>query len=1032
MLQVALLGGSSITDEATGTVQPVSARGLALLGHLAVHPGRPLSRQRVAELFWPDSGTAQALTNLRRELHHLRQLLGPHAGLLAGTGTELCWQDRDGVRVDVRRFATEAAAARAGAAGDRGAAAAHAGAALDAYAGPFLPGLDDEWVRTARAALEAECVELCDLACAGRRRTGDLAGAIEVMRRRIALRPLEEIGYRTLIEVQGDAGDRAAAVTTYHLCASVLEQELGVLPGRAVEEALHRLMSPREAHAVTAGAHRAAPPRSGPATPALVGRARELTVLQQLWQDAARGRPRVALLRGGAGVGKSRVMSEFGAAVARSGGVAAASRCFAASGRLRLAPLVDWLRHPAVQRAAATLEPARRAEVERLLHAGNGTAARAGARAKADAWQRHRFFEGLAAALLGTGRPLLLALDDVQWCDQETLAFVRFLLGVARHPRVLVVTTMREAAPDAVPELNSWLDELRSDATLTELAVAPLDATGTARLARAVTGSALPIGTAELVHAATGGFPLYVIEAARALVEAGSAAEPVGELSAVLLSRLAQSSEAARELAGLAAAVGTGWTIDLLAEASDLGLDSVVAAVDELWRRRIIREFGTGYDFSHDLLRETAYAQISPPRRWLLHRRVAQGLELLHADDLDAVSAQLAEQYARGGYPQRAITHARRAAELAAGVFAYAEAVRLHERTLDIIRTLPAGAGRDRQELATLEAMAAPVNAQWGYASPQLQRTLERALQLAEALDARMSVLDALAGLWTSQFVQGRPAEGYRSAQRALHLADPDSDATAAAHFAIGGSALSLGRPAEGLHHLARAARLGSRGVSLSVGTRPDVHATAWLAHAHWLLGAEEQALARCREAVRLARRIEHPFSLAVALGYGAITYQMSGDRDELAAVVDELGELCGRYAIAYYREWAAVLRGWLDDPATGVTTIFAAIEKLRATGSFARMPYWLQLAADAHDRAGRPDTARATLDAAVATAHAHDDVWWLPEVLRRRAAYDDPATARERLRDAAALAAGHGSVALLRRCEQDLDRCDLRGSSRH
>ena len=87
----------------------------------------------------------------------------------------------------------------------------------------------------------------------------------------------------------------------------------------------------------------------------------------------------------------------------------------------------------------------------------------------------------------------------------------------------------------------------------------------------------------------------------------------------------------------------------MLAEASDLEADIVVQAVDELWRRRIMQELGDGYDFSHDMLREAAYAQVSPPKRWLLHRRVAQGLELLHADDTNAVAAQLAEQYARGG-----------------------------------------------------------------------------------------------------------------------------------------------------------------------------------------------------------------------------------------------------------------------------------------------------------------------------------------------------------------------------------------------
>jgi hypothetical protein len=70
---------------------------------------------------------------------------------------------------------------------------------------------------------------------------------------------------------------------------------------------------------------------------------------------------------------------------------------------------------------------------------------------------------------------------------------------------------------------------------------------------------------------------------------------------------------AAREVASLAAAMGTNFTLDLLTEASDLDADIVVGAVDELWRRRIIHEFRDGYDFSHDMLRETAYTQVSPP-----------------------------------------------------------------------------------------------------------------------------------------------------------------------------------------------------------------------------------------------------------------------------------------------------------------------------------------------------------------------------------------------------------------------------------
>ena len=193
---------------------------------------------------------------------------------------------------------------------------------------------------------------------------------------------------------------------------------------------------------------------------------------------------------------------------------------------------------------------------------------------------------------------------------------------------------------------------------------------------------------------------------------------PAGDLQAVLRKRFEQATAAAREVAGLAAAVGTNFTLGLLTEASDLEADIVVQAVDELWRRRIMQEFGDGYDFSHDMLREAAYAQVSPPKRWLLHRRIAQGLELLHADDTDAVAAQLAEQYARGGQGERAVAYYRRAADVAAARFGYAEAIRLHRQALSIIGKMPAGRGRDSRELAVLEALAAPLNARYGYCLP--------------------------------------------------------------------------------------------------------------------------------------------------------------------------------------------------------------------------------------------------------------------------------------------------------------------------
>ncbi|MEP7026512.1 MAG: SARP family transcriptional regulator, partial [Actinomycetota bacterium] len=645
-----------------------------------------------------------------------------------------------------------------------------------------------------------------------------------------------------------------------------------------------------------------------------------------------------------------------------------------------LAPVADWLRNPAVQSAAGTLDPAWRAEVDRLVPAKGHGEAGAGSSVMAVAWQQHRFFEGLARALLSAARPILLVLDNLQWCDQETLAFITFCLGLDNAARILVVGALRDDSPDEDRELAGWTVRMRATGILTELSLSPLEAAATARLAEAISGQPLPEPDVNLLQATTGGFPLYVTEVMRSGVDLGRTPLPGGGLAAVLRSRLDQPGAPAREVAGLASAVGINFTLDLLTEASDLDADVVVEAVDELWRHRIMREFGDGYDFSHDLLRETAYTQISPPRRWLLHRRIAQGLELLHADDTDTVSAQLAEQYARGGRPGRAVAYYRRAADVAAGRFAHAEAIRLHKKALTIVAGLPEGRDRDSRELELLEAMAAPLLASYGYAAPDLQHTLERSVTLAESLGRKDSTLNALVALWTTQFVQGRAADGYETATRALALADPGSELSGPAHFAVGGSAVSLGRPVEALRHLGFAADKSGTALSLSTGTRPDVHALAFAAHAHWLLGHDSEALSTSDGAVALARRIGHPYSLAVALSYASILHQMRADLPAIRETVAELRGLCERYGFAYYREWGLILDGWSGQDETGLELARQGIANLKSTGSLARMPYWLSLQADLMTRSGQASAARATLDAALAAGRAHNDLWWLPE----------------------------------------------------
>ncbi|GAA3688889.1 hypothetical protein GCM10023081_27810 [Arthrobacter ginkgonis] len=244
MPKIYLLGQLRVEADDGGGPGTAPGRALQLLACLALRPGTEVPRQHLAELLWPDSAEPQALTNLRRELHTLRGLLGGgtaedgwtglhgNAGLHGGRAT-LCWTEAPGQSVDVALFRTEHDAAFREPAAAPEAFLAHADAALEAYQGDLLPGDATDWVEREREMLRSECVQLCDRSVAACRSASRPARAAELARRRIRLEPFEESGYRALMVLQAEAGDRGAALATFHRCARTLRHGLGVGPDPA-------------------------------------------------------------------------------------------------------------------------------------------------------------------------------------------------------------------------------------------------------------------------------------------------------------------------------------------------------------------------------------------------------------------------------------------------------------------------------------------------------------------------------------------------------------------------------------------------------------------------------------------------------------------------------------------------------------------------------------------------------------------------------------------------------------------------------
>jgi DNA-binding SARP family transcriptional activator/tetratricopeptide (TPR) repeat protein len=751
VLEITLLGNQRVAMGGQ-PLDALSPRTLGLLGHLAVHAGSPQLRSHVAAIFWPDSTEAQARTNLRRELHQLRRGLPDGDRFLTIDTTSLCWRPDAECAIDVAEFeAAVAESERAEREGDQAAFRAAASRAVRAYGGDLMPAFYDDWVLVERERLHRTCLALLDRLVAVLADDGGTPGAIELARRRVELEPLEESGYRTLMELQARTGDRAAALRTFHRCASVLERDLGVAPS---EETV-------AAHRMLVGGRVETSPAEGDAP--LIGRQAELAALRSAWASTRNG-PRVIIVTGEAGLGKSRLVDELARTVEREMGTVATARCFPSMDRLTLAPVVEWLRSRPLRDGVERLDPIWRSEIARPRPDVRSGTVRQAASAPVDPWQRLRFFEALARAVLSAGAPTLLVLDDLQWCDTETLEWLEFLLHFDPGAPVLVVATLRsEELPDR-PEVREYTRRLRSEGCADELMLDPLTTAGTAELAASLLGRPLRRAERRQLHARTGGIPLLVVESSRP-----DSAES-SRVDAVLDGRFAKLSPVATELCGVAAAIEGDFSYELLAEASGLTGEELVAALEELWHRRIVREHSsTSYGFVHELLRQAAYDRLSPPQRAKHHRAIASALERLHAGDPGVVAAQIAEHYQRGGEVDGAIRHHWLSAEAATSVFAHGEAVRHRSEALTLLDEL--GEGNTVRRATGLLGLGV---AQRHAGDPAHHQTLLTAADLARRLGAAdLLATAALAvadhGYWSPSFAPDPERVGLvRAALRAL------------------------------------------------------------------------------------------------------------------------------------------------------------------------------------------------------------------------------------------------------------------------
>lgn len=1005
VLHVQLLGGFNLALNNVPVTGVNPARLQSLLAYLILHADSPQSRQHLAFLLWPDTTETQARNNLRQFLYQLRHALPNSDRFLVADTNTVYWKMDEEQVIDIQRF--ERTLSEADAAEQRGETTLlrqMLERVLAYYQGDLLPGCYDDWITPERERLQQRCRHACQKLVRVLETQRQYAAALPVAQQLLRLDPLDEGTYVTLMRLHELNDDRPGARRVYQTAVETLQRELGVEVGNPLHTAYKRLQ-----HASRTISSFSDDDASTTAYK-LVGRQVEWQQLQSTWHRAAGGDAHLALITGEAGIGKSRLAEELFNGVRRQGFTTAHTRSYGAEGRLSLAPITEWLRSGDLRPHLASLDPVWLTEIARLLpELLSEYTDLARPEPITEYGRRQRFFEALARGVLAVPRPLLLWIDDLQWCDQETLEWLHFLLPFEPRNALLILGTARsEESPPDHP-LSALARQLRTEDRVAVIELSPLDAAETAKLASQVQGHALDTWATVHLYRETEGNPLFVVEAVRAgmayaitsqadaLTATTSPDSPTlpPRVQAIIAGRLAQLSPTTRRVAEIGAAIGRAFTLDLLLLAGHEDEETVIHALDELWQRRIVREQSANvFDFTHDKLREVAYAETSAPQRRLLHRRIAQALEALNAEELDPINPQVAAHYEQAGLFEQAIPYYQRAGSVAANVYANEEAINLFTRGLELLGQLPVSVKRDAQELNIQLALATLYRISKGWASPEEERVMNRAMVLSDKVGDVEQRIRTLFGLQTLYVVQARYEKVERTYAQAEKLfRQAQGTPPPFAEIYLAGAKLLMGQMVEARKLFEKIVAVRDdkhiQDLQESQGLNYLVHGLAWNSHALWCLGYPRLALGCAQAAIEFAREFVQPFNQALAVTYLAMLQALRADAETFLAHAKDAYTLAMEYKAPYYHAWAGILLHFAlaeqQPDAENLTHLRNAIGVFTETGARIRLTLYFSMLAQVCLKAGRWEEGLDALEEALAESLQNNEHWWDAEIHRLR-----------------------------------------------
>lgn len=466
----------------------------------------------------------------------------------------------------------------------------------------------------------------------------------------------------------------------------------------------------------------ASAPSASTTTPALtglgrlpfVGRSTQFGQLLGLITNLTTGNGRVALIEGEPGIGKSRLIGEVTRHGQSVGLPALVASCYEIEQGMPYQPVIELVTQAldnCASDALSSLPPISLAEIASLVPTVAERVPNLPILStqfpEARQSRLFRAIEQLFDTLASSG-PLIIVVDDIHWLDDASL---QFLHAIGRHTarrRILLILAYRGEEIVANGRVATLLESVRREPNARHFVLPRLTEADTRVLLAAANPTFHAPELGQSLHRETDGHPFFLISMMQSIAEQGLAAGADSRPSHTprslpealrnsVRARLAHVPREARAILDVAAVLGRRFEFDTLLATTRNPEQALLDAIDTLVHRGLLREDEAGgvYDFSHDKIREAVYIDIGGTRRMLLHRTVAEAIELQADGQSDERSAHLAEHFARGQVWAKAVAYLTKAAGHSQQLFATREALGLLDRAIAILDAHPDAAADD-------------------------------------------------------------------------------------------------------------------------------------------------------------------------------------------------------------------------------------------------------------------------------------------------------------------------------------------------